>query len=243
MRPITPISLSIIQTVKLEVENEVSRRSQFDVISMSISSVESKIDRFAELAGNQRSRINSMESNTPNMMTHPFKYFEHKAMLQLERQFYMKYISKLQALRRQKQVLESSIRNFDKSFFIRNFENTLNWLYINFLKYWVDVLIIIILILIGRPFWAVFCYFIIAPFTKKVKPLKLFDSHNSKSTITFGESLKNITLKVKPNERIICRMEWLQKHQGNAILKSRIFWSWSSPLISYAAGLFFMTEI
>ena len=110
-----------------------------------------------------------------------------------------------------------------------------------FLQKWYYIWPIILLVFGGPPLVKILWYYGFAHFAEKAKPIQL--SHpDSSGEIRVISSAKNLTVSVKQGYPLFMRMHYISQHDGNLKKRNRFFWKWRAPFISYAAGLFELTQ-
>ena len=102
---------------------------------------------------------------------------------------------------------------------------------------------IIIVIMFGPFFWKVLWYYGFARLAEKAKPIQLSTPH-APGQISFRAPEKRLVATVSAEHALFVRMRTVKQHDKQHIAKKmRLVWKWSAPFISYAAGLWELTEI
>ncbi len=112
---------------------------------------------------------------------------------------------------------------------------------VNFQKNWTYISYIIFLVLFASPLWKILWFYGIAPFAEKSPPIQLTDPI-SNGNIIYKEAEKTVCVVVDSYNPLNVRMDYMNQYDRNLIKRTRLFWRWSAPFISYAAGLFELTE-
>jgi len=242
--------LSAYQEIKSQIENETNRKrilseSQKN-IEKAVSSLDNTIDYWEKKVRKQNAHILIIENETaPNKILHPFDYALHMTKIETEKQLYESYISKLNTAKKKKTQIISSVdltSYKQPAKFIQIFYGVTDWFTINFLKYWMNTVYFIVIVLIAPFIWKAGWYYIITPLSQKRKPVNITDK-NAEGNITAGISEKILSITLNPSESIAVRMDWIHRHQENCEKRTRLLWQWSAPFISYASGLHHLTEI
>ena len=117
-----------------------------------------------------------------------------------------------------------------------------------FLKNWAHISTIVILVIGGPPLWKVFRYFVLARFAEKAKPLRVGPPANwsipvesDDERLQLFEAVKSIPIRVEEDTSLMVREGYMSIRE-NLQSRTRMFWKWRAPFISYVAGLFELTE-
>jgi uncharacterized protein (AIM24 family) len=114
-------------------------------------------------------------------------------------------------------------------------------LVVNFQENWTNIFYIIILFLFANPLWKIFCFYGVAPFAEKTPPIQLTDPATD-GNIVHKEAEKTFNIKVDRLNPLYVRMDCKSQYDCNLAKRTRLFWKWSAPFISYVSGLFELTE-
>ena len=114
-------------------------------------------------------------------------------------------------------------------------------LVVNFQGNWTNIFYIILLFLFANPLWKIFCFYGVAPFADKTPPIQLTDPVTD-GNIVHKEAEKTVNIKVDRLNPLYVRMDYMNQYDRNLTKRTRLFWRWSAPFISYASGLFELTE-
>lgn len=117
-----------------------------------------------------------------------------------------------------------------------------------FLKNWAHISTIVIVVIGGPPFWKVFRYFILARLAEKAEPLRVKHPANHSvpaasedERLQLFEAVKSIPVQVAEDAPLMVREGYMSIRE-NLQSRTRMFWKWRAPFVSYAAGLFELTE-
>ncbi len=148
-------------------------------------------------------------------------------------------------LEREKQLGELNKQLGQKFIQLKDLEQKLGgvWklLVVNFQENWTNIFYIILLFLFANPLWKVFCFYVVAPFADKTPPIQL-TNHLTDGNIVHKEAEKTVNIKVDRLNPLYVRMDYMNQYDRNLTKRTRLFWRWSAPFISYASGLFELTE-
>jgi len=128
---------------------------------------------------------------------------------------------------------------------LKDFEQKLGgvWklLVVNFQDNWANIFYIIILFLFSPLLWKICFFFGVAPFAEKFPPIQLTDPSVA-GNIVYKKAEKVVNVKVDKLNPLFVRMSCISQEDDNLATRTRLFWKWSAPFISYASGLFALTE-
>ncbi|PZU99275.1 MAG: hypothetical protein DCE90_01810 [Pseudanabaena sp.] len=160
---------------------------------------------------------------------------EKAAYQQLEKE----YIEREQQLRDLKAQLSQ------KQFQLEESEQQLDriWklLIINFQENWIYIFCTILLVLFASPLWKAWCFFGIAHFAERFAPIQLTDPV-ADGNIFYKNAEKTVSIRVDLFNPLYMRMDSMNQYDRNLTKRTRLFWRWSAPFISYASGLVELTE-
>lgn len=112
---------------------------------------------------------------------------------------------------------------------------------INFQENWAYIFYIILLFLFSNPLWKILCFFGFAHFAAKVPPIQLIES-TTDGNIDYKNAEKTVSIIVDLFNPLYMRMDSMNQYDRNLNKRTRLFWKWSAPFISYASGLVELTE-
>lgn len=135
----------------------------------------------------------------------------------------------------------------------RNLESTLAWmqqdswrhlyvlrdaLYTNLSR----ILLIVGFVLIGPPFWKALMFFGLGRFAEAAPPLRL--SHDlSEASLAVSRPERQFAVSVGQQISLSARHAHIKQYDTHLGKRTRLFWRWSAPLLSYGAGLFQLSEV
>jgi uncharacterized protein (AIM24 family) len=112
---------------------------------------------------------------------------------------------------------------------------------VNFQKNWTHIFSIILFVLFASPLWKILCFFGFARLAEKVPPIQLTEPTISEN-ILYKNAEKTIAVKVDSYNPLWIRMDYMNQYDRNLARRTRLFWKWSAPFISYVSGLVELTE-
>ena len=112
---------------------------------------------------------------------------------------------------------------------------------VNFYNNWAHILSIVLFVLLASPLWKILCFFGVARFAEKASPIQLTEPTNS-GDILYKNAEKTIAIKVDFSNPLWIRMDYMNQYDRNLARRTRLFWKWSAPFISYVSGLVELTE-
>jgi hypothetical protein len=106
-----------------------------------------------------------------------------------------------------------------------------------------NVLLILFFGLFFAPFTLKFVnFFLFAPLAKKADSIRINPaSNNQDNLVEYGETRKEILIDVDNSASLFVKPGWFNLNT-DGLTRTRIFWDWSNPFVSYALGLVGMTE-
>ena len=115
-------------------------------------------------------------------------------------------------------------------------------LVVNFQANWTNIFYIIAGVLLANPLWKVLFFYGVAPFADKNPPIQLTDPVTD-GNIFHKKAEKVVNVKVDQISPLCVRMNYPSHEDDDSLTtRTRLFWKWSAPFISYASGLFALTE-
>lgn len=112
-----------------------------------------------------------------------------------------------------------------------------------FVKTGKQALGIVAILLLGPTLWLLFCYYVFAALTNRLKPIRLYNgAAPRRDQITIGASERTCTIQLLPEQKLLTRMGWVQGFPEAVRKRTRLLWKWKAPLISSVSGLVEMTE-
>lgn len=111
----------------------------------------------------------------------------------------------------------------------------------NFQENWIYIFFTILLVLLASPLWKAWCFFGIAYFAEKFPPIQLTDPITD-GNIFYKNAEKTVSIRVDLFSPLYMRMDSMNQYDRNLMKRTRLFWKWSAPFISYASGLVELTE-
>jgi uncharacterized protein (AIM24 family) len=115
-------------------------------------------------------------------------------------------------------------------------------LMVNFQENWTNIFYIIAGVLLANPLWKVLFFYGVAPFANKNPPIQLTDPVTD-GNIFHKKAEKVVNVKVDQISPLCVRMNYASQEDDDSLTtRTRLFWKWSAPFISYASGLFALTE-
>jgi|GEM_PF-2737089 len=149
-------------------------------------------------------------------------------------------------LEREKQLGELNKQLGQKFIQLKDLEQKLGgvWklLVVNFQANWTSILYIIAGVLLANPLWKVLFFYGVAPFANKNPPIQLTDPVTD-GNIFHKKAEKVVDVKVDQISPLCVRMNYASHEDDDSLItRTRLFWKWSAPFISYASGLFALTE-
>ena len=148
-------------------------------------------------------------------------------------------------LKRDKQLGEFKIQLGQKLIQLKDLEQKLGgvWqlLVVNFQANWTHISYIIFFVLFSPYIWKICCFRIVDTFAKKFPPIQLTNP-STDGNIIHKKAKRNLNIKVNRLNSLYVRMSYKSQCDGNLTKRTRLFWKWSAPFISYISGLFELTE-
>lgn len=185
-------------------------------------------------------RIKEREANQPSYIhfINRWKYNQETKALS--------YVKNLTEKLSEKKQLESKLDNFyqEKAKVEEGLEKYGTILIRVYYKIHRNIYVILFLIIIGPIFWKLIWYYIVAPFSNRFPPIEvLTGQEDSGGHLSSSSPNRNMPIKISQDNPILVKMGYIQQRGSNLKLTTRFLYSWSHPLISYAAGLHQMTKI
>jgi hypothetical protein len=226
-----------------DVQEVVNRLSEeIKQLESDIPKFKIKIDRIKQ---ETELRI-KVECKTTEIPWYEFYRFD-KQWQREQQETVCKVLKEEQAIseRLEKEHLERKKQLGQKLIQLRELEQKLGgvWklLEVNFQENWTHILYIILLVLLASPLWKIWCYFGVAPFAEKSPPIQLTDPATDGS-IVYKDAKKTVGIRVDWFNSLCVRMDYMNQYDRNLTKRTRLFWKWSAPFISYVSGLFELTE-
>lgn len=150
-------------------------------------------------------------------------------------------------LEREKQLGELNKQLGQKFIQLRDLEQKLGGvrklLVVNFQANWTNIFFITGLVLFANPLWKILFFYGVAPFTEKFPPIQLTNPVTD-GNIFYKKAEKVVNVEVDQLSSLCVRMNYVNVDQEDDSLstRTRLFWKLSAPFISYASGLFALTE-
>ena len=106
-----------------------------------------------------------------------------------------------------------------------------------------NVLLVLFFGLFFAPFTLKFLnFFLFAPLAKKADSIRINpESNNQDDLVQYGETHKEIMVDIENSACLFVKPGWFNLNT-DGLTRTRIFWDWSNPFVSYALGLVGMTE-
>jgi uncharacterized protein (AIM24 family) len=124
---------------------------------------------------------------------------------------------------------------------LNNVSGVWKLLEVNLQKNWAHIFSIVLFVLLASPLWKIMCFFGFARLAEKARPIQLTEPTISED-IFYKNAEKTIAIKVDSCNPLWIRMDYMNQYDRNLIRRTRLFWKWSAPFISYASGLVELTE-
>lgn len=102
--------------------------------------------------------------------------------------------------------------------------------------------LIVGLVLFGPPVWKVFMYHGLGRLATAGKPLRLSPG-TMQGALIVSKPERNLTVQVGPRRSLSVRHAYIKHSNSHLEKRTRLFWRWSAPVLSYGAGLFQLTEV
>ncbi|MCY7333141.1 MAG: AIM24 family protein [Pseudanabaena sp. CAN_BIN31] len=228
--------------------NEVSGKNSLEVVNRLNKEIDElkdiKIPNLKKELDNAKKNIdlglkNECEADTPWYELYRFdkQLTKESACKTLETQYKVYFETRIKYLELNKELGKkfAQLNNVD------NFGGVWNLLEINLQKNWVQIFSIILFVLLASPLWKVLCFFGFARLAEKSPPIQLTEPTAS-GDILYKNAEKTIAVKVDSSNPLSVRMDYMNQYDRNLTRRTRLFWKWSAPFISYASGLVELTE-
>lgn len=117
-----------------------------------------------------------------------------------------------------------------------------------FRENWFSISYIVLLVIGGPPIWKSVRYFVLARWAENARPLRLqppaqwsIPAASPDPRLRAFPAVKSIPIPIEPDASLLVREGYLSTRE-NLKSRTRMFWKWCAPFISYAAGLYQLTE-
>ncbi len=108
----------------------------------------------------------------------------------------------------------------------------------------VTIVSVALIVLFGPLLLSAFHYYVLAGLAGRAKSIVLVKSSSADdASFTAKPGQKSCELYLTPGECLLARMDWIQQYPPAVRKRTRFFWDIRSPFLSYASGLFELTEI
>lgn len=183
-----------------------------------------------------QAKINEREQNRPPIYR-PWKrysYDKETELLQLGLQIDTLKAEEQNAARKIASILNSQDAKFS---------HYVTMLSAAFLENLFRIVWIILLVLLVPSLWKFLWYYGFAAFTHKAHPLQITPV-GTHGMIELSPSNKQMNVTIDSQHPLYIRMKYLNQYDRNSIIKeTQLLWKWSSPFISYSAGLCELTKV
>jgi len=101
-------------------------------------------------------------------------------------------------------------------------------------------------ILLSPACWKLAWYYILMPGISRLRPLQLVERTPDADMASLLPPSTRCSISIGAGDRLAVRSQWLKivgDEQGVARRRTKVFWRWSSPFVSYSARLFLLTEV
>lgn len=117
------------------------------------------------------------------------------------------------------------------------------WVVDQWARSWRWVLTAAVLVLLLPPAFRALSYFVLMPVVARVhRPLRLADGHDRPdAALHTSGAERTLRIDLDVDQVLSARSEYVRPVQGRT--RSRLLYRWSSPFISYAAGLFLLSRV
>jgi uncharacterized protein (AIM24 family) len=164
-------------------------------------------------------------------------------ILKKEKEVYQRlekeYLEREQQLGNLKEQLTQKLFQLEES--EQRLDRAWKLLVINFQENWIYIFCTILLVLFASPLWKAWCFFGIAYFAEKFPPIQLTDPI-ADGNIFYKNAEKTVSIRVDLFNPLYMRMDSMNQYDRNLTKRTKLFWRWSAPFISYASGLVELTE-
>jgi uncharacterized protein (AIM24 family) len=239
------ITRDTFESKALNFWNEVSGKNSQEIVSTLNKEIDElkdiKIPSLEKELDNAKKNIdlglkNECEANHPWYDFYRFdkQLTKESACKTLETQYKLYFETKIKYLELNKELGKKLVQ-------LNNVGGVWKLLEVNLQKNWVHIFSIILFVSLASPLWKILCFFGFARLAEKALPIQLTEPTTS-GNIFYREAEKTIAVKVDSSNTLWVRMDYMNQYDRNLTRRTRLFWKWSAPFISYVSGLVELTE-